>query len=116
MMFTEIEIFRFWPKNVDYSLGLVRRFIEFISALVTPHATKLKFGPACSKENIRHALHGASSTLRTCKSATLFFTKFRIEVVFELFLLLTGRCYEAEFCDILLLLRCAFAWYPFLLK
>ena len=37
MMFTEIEIFHFWPKNVDYNLGLVRHLIEFISALVTPH-------------------------------------------------------------------------------
>ena len=31
-------------------------------------------------------------------------------------LLLTGRCYEAEICAILLLLRCSFRWYPFLPK
>ena len=30
--------------------------------------------------------------------------------------LLTGRCYEAEICAILLLLRCSFRWYPFLPK
>ena len=28
-------------------------------------------------------------------------------------LLLTGRCYEAEICVILFLLRCPFLWYPF---
>ena len=35
---------------------------------------------------------------------------------FVAFLLLTGKCYEAEICAILLLLRCSFQWYPFLLK
>ena len=29
------------------------------------------------------------------------------------FLLHSGRCYEAEICDILYLLRCPFIWYPF---
>ena len=32
------------------------------------------------------------------------------------FLLLTGRCYEAEICTNLLLLRCSVRWYPFLPK
>ena len=31
-------------------------------------------------------------------------------------LLLTGRCYGAKICAILLLLRCSFRWYPFLPK
>ena len=30
--------------------------------------------------------------------------------------LLAGRCYEAEFCAILLLLICSFRWHPFLPK
>ena len=30
---------------------------------------------------------------------------------FELFLLITRRCYEAEICTTLLPFRCAFAWY-----
>ena len=33
-----------------------------------------------------------------------------------LLLLLTGRCYEAENCAILLPLRYTFAWYPFWAK
>ena len=33
---------------------------------------------------------------------------------FEGSYLLTGRCYEAEICVILLLLRNPFRWYPFL--
>ena len=32
------------------------------------------------------------------------------------FLLPTGRCYGAEICTILLLLRCSFRWYAFLPK
>ena len=35
---------------------------------------------------------------------------------FVVLLLLTGRCYEAEICGILLLLRCPFRWNPFLPK
>ena len=35
---------------------------------------------------------------------------------FVVLLLLTGRCYEAEICVILFLLRCPFIWYPFWLK
>ena len=31
-------------------------------------------------------------------------------------LLRSGRCYEAEICVILFLLRCHFIWYPFWLK
>ena len=31
-------------------------------------------------------------------------------------LLHSGRCYEAEICAILFLLRCPFIWYPFLPK
>ena len=31
-------------------------------------------------------------------------------------LLHSGRCYEAEICVILFLLRCPFIWYPFLPK
>ena len=37
----------------------------------------------------------------------------KLRSFFEAFLLHAGRCYEAEFCTILLLLRYAFAWYPF---
>ena len=37
----------------------------------------------------------------------------KLRSFFEVFLLLTGRCYEAEICAILLLLRCSFIWYPF---
>ena len=62
--FTEVKIFRFWPKTMDYSQA---------------------FQP---------------------KSRSLL----------VVFLLLTGRCYEAESCAILLPLRCAFAWYAFLPK
>ena len=32
---------------------------------------------------------------------------------FVVLLLLTGRCYEAEICVIVFLLRCPFIWYPF---
>ena len=35
---------------------------------------------------------------------------------FEAFLLLAGRCYEAETYAILLLLRCPFVWYSLWLK
>ena len=35
---------------------------------------------------------------------------------FAVFLLLTGRCYGAKICAILLLLKCSFRWYPFLPK
>ena len=36
---------------------------------------------------------------------------------FSVVLLLdSGRCYEAEICAILFLLRCPFIWYPFWLK
>ena len=37
----------------------------------------------------------------------------KLSSFFEAFLLLAGRCYEAEICAILLLLRCPFVWYPF---
>ena len=40
----------------------------------------------------------------------------KLRSFFEAFLLLAGRCYEAETCIILLLLRYAFAWYPFFAK
>ena len=33
---------------------------------------------------------------------------------FVIFVLLTGRCYEAKICVILLPLRCSFWWYTFL--
>ena len=33
--------------------------------------------------------------------------------LFVVLLLLSGRCYEAEICVILFLLRCPFIWYPF---
>ena len=36
--------------------------------------------------------------------------------LFEVILLPSGRCYGAEICAILLLLRCSFRWYPFLAK
>ena len=35
---------------------------------------------------------------------------------FVVLLLLTGRCYDAEICVIVFLLRCPFIWYPFWLK
>ena len=35
---------------------------------------------------------------------------------FVVLLLLTGRCYEAEICVIVFLLRCPFIWYPFWAK
>ena len=35
---------------------------------------------------------------------------------FVVLLLQNGRCYEAEICAILLLLRCAIAWYCFFAK
>ena len=35
---------------------------------------------------------------------------------FAVFLLLTERCYRAEICAILLLMRCSFRWYPFFAK
>ena len=34
----------------------------------------------------------------------------------NLLALLTGRCYGAEICTLLLLLRCSFRWYSFLAK
>ena len=37
----------------------------------------------------------------------------KLSSFFVVLLLLTGRCYEAEVCTILLLLRCSFRWYPF---
>ena len=33
-----------------------------------------------------------------------------------IFLIHSGRCYEAEICVILFLLRCPFIWYPFWTK
>ena len=40
----------------------------------------------------------------------------KLSSFFEAFLLLAGRCYEAEICAILLLLTCPFVWYPFFAK
>ena len=37
----------------------------------------------------------------------------KLRSFFVVFLLLTGMCYEAEICAILLLLRCSFIWYLF---
>ena len=40
----------------------------------------------------------------------------KLRSFFVVLLLQNGRCYEAEICAILLLLRCPFRWNPFLLK
>ena len=40
----------------------------------------------------------------------------KLRSFFVVFLLLIGRCYEAEIWTIMLPLRCAFDWYPFLPK
>ena len=57
---------------------------------------------------IRHVAHRyAQCIVVTSNSPTL-------RLCFAVFLLLTGRCYEAEINVILLLLRCSFRWYPFL--
>ena len=46
----------------------------------------------------------------------LLYTGTIVARTFAVILLLTGRCYEAEICTILLLLRCPFRWHPFLPK
>ena len=51
-----------------------------------------------------------------CVKSTAIFVVLFLRSFFVVLLLLSGRCYEAEICVILFLLRCSFRWYPFLLK
>ena len=40
--FAEIEIFRFWPKTMDYNKVFWPKLSSFLSALITPHWNVLR--------------------------------------------------------------------------
>ena len=62
--FAKVKIFRFWPKTMDYNKAFWPKSRSFFVVILLP----------------------------------------------------SGRCYEAEICTILLLLRCPFRWNPFFTK
>ena len=83
-------------------------------------AMKLKFVPLCS------SLDALSGGIIFCHSLNFHFLaenrglynsqvfRPKSRPFFVMFLLLIGRCYEAEICAIPFLFRCSFRWYHFL--
>ena len=114
-------IFRFWPKTMDYNKAFWPKSRSFFAVLL------LQNGRCYEAEICTIPL-----LLRCSFQWNPFFTKSGFDQkpwtiynkvfwpksrsFFVVLLLPNGRCYEAEICAILLLLRCPFRWNPFLPK
>ena len=121
--FARVKFFRFWPKTMDYNKVFWPKSRSFFEVL-------LLLTGRCYEAEICTILLLLRCPFRwypffarvkifrfwpkTMDYNKAFWPKSRS--FFEVLLLLTGRCYEAEICTILLLLRCPFQWNPFLQK
>ena len=113
----KVKIFRFWPKTMDYNKAFLPKSRRFSAALLL-HCGRCYEAEICA---ILFLLRCPFMWLPFWpkskfsdfgqKPWTTFLPKSRI--FFAAVLLHCGRCYEAEICAILFLLRCPFIWYPF---
>ena len=118
--FAEFKIFRFWPKTMDYNKAFLPKSRCF-SAVFLLHSGRcyeaeicvILFLLRCPFIWYPFLLNSKFSDFGQ-KPCTIkaFLPKSRC--FSAVFLFHSGRCYEAEICIILLLLRCPFIWYPFL--
>ena len=116
--FAEFKFFRFWPKTMHYNKAFLPKSRCF-SAVFLLHSGRCYEAEICI-------------ILFLLRCPFIWYPEFKIfrfwpktmdynkaflpkSRCFSAVLLLhSGRCYEAEICIILLLLRCPFIWYPFL--
>ena len=120
ILFGQSQIFQFWPKTMDYNKAFWLKSRSIFVVLYTPHWKVLW------SWNLRHSVplempfymvsflaevQIYSFWPKTMDYNKAFWPKSRS--FFVVLLLLTGRCYEAEICAIVFLLRCPFIWYPF---
>ena len=122
--FAEVKIFRIWPKTMDYNKAFCPKLSSFfelfllltgrcyeaeICAILISLRCPFRWYPFLLKSKFSESGQ---------KPWTIYNKAFcpKLSSFFELFLLLTGRCYKVEICAILISLRCPFRWYPFLLK
>ena len=121
--FAKVKIFRFWPKTMDYNKAFWPKSRSFFVVL-------LLFTGRCYEAEICAIL----LLLRCPFRWNHFFAKVKFfrfwpktmdynkafwpksRSFFVILLLQKGRCYEAEICAILLLLRCSFRWNNFSAK
>ena len=117
----KVKIFSFWPKTMDYSQAFLPNLSSFFEA-------SLLLAGRCYEAEICAILlllrcpfvwypfwPKSKFSVSGRKPWTIRSQAFlpNLSSFFEASLLLAGRCYEAEICAILLLLRCPFVWYPF---
>ena len=118
--FAEVKIFRFWPKTMDYNKAFCPKSSSFsaVFLLLTGRCYGAEF---CTillllRCSFRWYPFFAEVKIFRFWPKTMDYNKAfcpKSSSFSAVFLLLTGRCYGAEFCTILLLLRCSFRWYPF---
>ena len=117
-----IKILSYWPKTMDYSKAFWPKsmpfFVLFLLLTGRFYEAEICAIPLLFRCSFRwyHFLPQSKFSVFDQKPWTIrsqaFWPKSR--PFFVVFLLLTGRCYEAEICAILLLFRCSFRWYHFL--
>ena len=119
--FANVKIFNFWPKTMDYSQEFWPKLRSFFEAflLLTGRCYEAEIYAILLPLRCAFAWYPFFAYVKifnfwpkTMDYSQAFWPKMRS--FSERFLLLAGRCYEAEIYAILLPLRCAFAWYPFL--
>ena len=113
----KVKFFRFWPKTMDYNKAFLPKSRLFSAVLLLPtgrcygaEICTILFLLRCSLIWYPFWPKSKFSDFGQ-KLWTTFLPKSRL---FSAVLLLpTGRCYGAEICTILFLLRCSLIWYPF---
>ena len=123
LFFAKVKIFRFWPKTMDYNKAFWPKSRSFFVVLLLQNGRCYEAEICAILLLLRCPFRWyplfflpKSKFLRfwpkTMDYNKAFWPKSRS--FFVVLLLQNGRCYEAEICAILLLLRCPFRWYPFL--
>ena len=119
--FADVKIFRFWPKTMDYNKAFLPKSRRF-SAVHLLHSGRCYEAEICAILFLLRCPFIWYYFLLMSKFSdfgqkpwTIIRRFYRNRGDFLGFLLLhSGRCYEAEICAILFLLRCPFIWYHFL--
>ena len=117
----KVKLFRFWPKTMDYNKAFLPKSRRYsaVLLLITGRCYEAEicailfllrcpfiWYPFWPKSNFSDFGQ---------KPWTIYNKAFlpKSRRYSAVLLLITGRCYEAEICAILFLLRCPFIWYPF---
>ena len=119
-LLAKVKIFRFWPKTMDYNKAFLPKS-RYFSVLLLLHSGRCYEAEICAilfllrYPFIWYPFWPMSKFQifwpKTMDYNKAFLPKSRY---FSVVLLLhSGRCYEAEICAILFLLRCPFIWFPF---